>query len=386
MSILGHSEVKIKLIPLVDKSSTGKVRPWVKNKKNSVLLSESYKRLGKDKRAERVRVCANWQLFNICENHHKFLKKAHFCGLRLCPMCAWRRTYKNGFQIRKVAHHATMEMKSVKLRWIFLTLTCKNVEGYELPDQLDVLAKSWKRMTETKAFKDSVLGYFRATEVSRSAEYLITGDMYEKGKNYYDGLMLEVGDINPNFNTYHPHFHVIMAVPSSYFKSKKYRKTEEWVQMWRKAMKADYDPVVHVETVKMKRDKAMEEKILYEKGLRIEAEVLPNEAVAELAKYVTKAADFIIPGNIVDTDEAVTILDASLKGRKLFAYGGILKDVYDFLRKNGDVDDIENEKTDLIHMDGKDDKNCTCPTCQSAFMEAYYKWLPDKKGYYLFPH
>lgn len=383
MSILGHSPEKIKLIQLVDKSSTGKDRPWKIHKKKSTLLGESYKRLGKEKKAERVSVCADWQQHNVCPNgHEKFLRKAHFCGVRLCPMCGWRRSLKAGYQVKKVAHQAALEMKAVKLRWIFLTLTCKNVEGYELPDQLDVLTKSWKRLTETKGFKSSVLGFFRATEVTRDADFLITEERYEQAKKYYDGMYLKVGDQNPNFNTYHPHFHVVMAVPSSYF-GQKYKKTEEWVQMWKKAMRVDYDPIVDVRTVKTKRDRALEEKILRDKGIKVQAETLPGETVAELAKYATKADDFIIPGNIVDTDEAVQILDVSLRGRKLFAYGGILKTIYDYLRKVGDIEDVEDEKADLIHTEEKDEKNCKCSVCQSTFLQETYNWLPDKKNYFL---
>lgn len=356
MSILRHTPREINKDILEDKSSTGKDRPWKVHKKNSVLLSQSFGRIGKDKKSERVSQCGWFLAFADCpQGHEKFLRKSNFCGVRLCPMCGWRRSLKAAHQVKKVAHHA---IHSIKLRWLFLTLTCKNVEGYELPNQLDVLTKSWKRLTETKAFKGSILGFFRATEVTRN------GDLFSK-----------------DFNTYHPHFHVILAVQPSYFSGQKYIKTEEWVKMWRKAMRVDYDPIVDVRTVKQKRDKQMEEKILRDKGLIFEAESLPGEAVAELAKYATKSEDFIIPDNKIDTDEAVQILDVSLRGRKLFGYGGILKDVYDFLRKNGEVTDVEDEKADLVHTEEKEEANCKCSVCQSNFLEVIYTWMPDKKNY-----
>jgi hypothetical protein len=247
----------------------------------------------------------------------------------------------------------------MKLRGLFLTLTCKNVEGYELPDALDMISSSWQRMLKTKTFMDNVLGFFRATEVTRNIDLL-----------------------SKDFNTYHPHFHVILAVQPSYF-GKKYIKIDEWIQMWRKAMKADYDPIVDIRVVKASRDLKMEEKILKEKGISEVIENLPGKAVAELAKYTTKAADFINEKDEEDTDEAVQILDVSLKGRKLFAYGGVLKDIYDWLRKNGDVSDVENEEADLIHTEDKEEKNCKCSVCQSTFLEEVYRWLPERKNYLL---
>jgi len=382
MSILGHNTEKINKNSLVDKSSTGKERPWKMNKKNSTLLSESFRRIGKEKRANRVSECGDFLQFVVCPNgHEKFLRKANFCGVRLCPMCGWRRSLKAYHQVNKVAHEAN---KKIKMRWLFLTLTCKNVEGYELPNQFDELSKSWKRLTELKAFKGSILGFFRATEVTRDKNFFITEERYKDAKKYYDGMFLKSGNENPNYNTYHPHFHVLLAVQPSYFSGKKYIKIADWVKMWRKSMRLDYDPIVHIEVVKSKRDKKMEEKILNEKGMTVEIENLPGESIAEIAKYATKADDFILPNNKIETDEAVQILDASLRGRKLFAYGGVLKDVYDYLRKNGTVTDVEAEDTDLIHTEEKEEKNCKCSHCESNFLEVIYRWLPERKNYYLF--
>lgn len=359
MSILGHPGGNINSGKLEDKSKTKKDRPWKVHKKYSTLLSESYERIGKEKKAARVHECGDFLQFAACPNgHEKFLRRANFCGVRLCPMCGWRRSLKVAGQVRKVAHNAS---QTTKIRWLFLTLTCKNVEGYELPDQFEVLSKSWKRLTETKAFRDSVLGFFRASEVTRNSDLL-----------------------SPSFNTYHPHYHVVLAVQPSYFKDKnKYIKTDEWVQMWKKAMRADYDPIVDIRTVKPKRNPTKEAIILMEKGLAPDAELLPGEAVAELSKYAAKATDFIMPDNKIDTDEAVHILDLSLRGKKLFAYGGLLKEIYDNLRKSGEAEDVESDSADLVHTEDKEEKNCKCSVCESTFLEEIYSWLPNKKNYYM---
>ncbi|MFC4619208.1 protein rep [Camelliibacillus cellulosilyticus] len=41
-----------------------------------------------------------------------------------------------------------------------------------------------------------------------------------------------------SFGTYHPHFHVLMCVPTYYFKMQKYYITQdEWTILWKKSDK-----------------------------------------------------------------------------------------------------------------------------------------------------
>ena len=47
----------------------------------------------------------------------------------------------------------------------------------------------------------------------------------------------------------HPHYHALLLVKPSYF-TKNYIKQSEWVEMWQKALRADYAPSVNVKTVK----------------------------------------------------------------------------------------------------------------------------------------
>lgn len=353
---------------LEDRSSTGKRRPWQSHKKNSMLLAKSFARLGKDKKADRVQHCGEFLKFASCPSgHERRLKSAIFCQVRLCPMCGWRKSLKIAGQVKEIAHIAN---ESFKIRWLFLTLTCKNVEGYELPDQLDQLTKAWKRLFERDVFKQNVLGFFKSLEVTRNHD--LTSESY---------------------NTYHPHFHVLLAVRPSYF-SHSYLKQSDWSNMWREALRADYNPIVDIRVVKAKRNRNLEEKILRDRGIKIENgnfeevsnpdDFLPESAVAEIAKYATKADDYIVK-SIDETDEAVTILSASLKGRRMFAYGGVLKDIYDALKKERKIEDVESGDADLIHTDSKKDAQCKCSVCESDFMEVLYKWIPERKNYYLSP-
>ena len=95
----------------------------------------------------------------------------------------------------------------------------KNPPVTELRDTLKHMNDSWKRLIETKRFKSGV-GFLRTTEVTRGND----GDMMA-----------------------HPHFHALLLVKPSYFKGQGYIKQGDWVEMWSKALRADYLPSVNVE-------------------------------------------------------------------------------------------------------------------------------------------
>lgn len=345
---------------LLDVSKSGKERNWKRHKTDSLLLSESFKRLKRYSKAERVQNCGSVLKFHVCQHgHEKRLTWASFCRVRLCPMCMWRKSLLNAHQIRLVAHEAAQRQN---LRWLFLTLTCKNVSGGELSEQITTLMKAWAKLSKRKEFKRAVVGWFRAFEVTRNAE---TGE-------------------------YHPHFHVLLAVAPHYFKGRDYITQSQWVAMWQDCLAVDYTPVVDIRRVKGKRNPEKEAEILKAKGIQVDVdgtvveETLQPSVVAELAKYSTKSKDYLVydKGRLdkETTDEVVRVLDDSLAHRRLHAYGGLLKEVYKELEASGAVTDVEDDKADLIHVDGQPNQ-CRCSVCQSDMVEELYRWIPDRRNY-----
>lgn len=64
----------------------------------------------------------------------------------------------------------------------------------------------------------------------------ITKELYQRKKTYFDNRGLGVGDLNPTYNTYNPHFHVILAVNKTYFTdTKQYVSQDRWLELWREA-------------------------------------------------------------------------------------------------------------------------------------------------------
>lgn len=289
---------------LLDTTKSGQVRPWKEKKMGSQKLADSYYRLGNYKKAKLVRFCGSTLLYKINpETGTKKLYSADFCKVRLCPMCSWRRSLKIFSQVSKIMDVLCM---SKKYNFIFLTLTVKNCSGEELSNEIDKLFYGFNKFTKKTAFVKAINGWFRALEITHNTN---------KNSKSYD--------------TYHPHFHMILQVNPSYFKSKYYLKHKDWQKMWHDVMGLDYVPQVYVEKANAKN---------------------LSGAVAELAKYTVKDKDYIIKNDISLTDNSVKTLDAALRSRRLCAFGGMMKKVHQELKfddsENGDLIHVEDEKVE----------------------------------------
>src|SRR5699024_12287802 len=76
---------------LIDKTKSGKIRPWREKKMANVDYFELLHIL-EFKKAERVKDCAEVLEYKVSyETREKTLYRVWFCKSRLCPMCNWRR-------------------------------------------------------------------------------------------------------------------------------------------------------------------------------------------------------------------------------------------------------------------------------------------------------
>lgn len=266
---------------LVDKSASGRVRPWALYKLNSGYVALAYDEVDSCK-AQRMRDCANYLGFKRGDDGNMRLHDARFCRVRLCPICQWRRSLKTFGQMTKILQCAEQDYS-----FVFLTLTVKNCAPDKLDKTLTDILQGYNRMTKYKAFATAVKGYYRGCEVTH----------------------------NITNNTYHPHLHCILAVNKSYFTSKNYLSHDAWVAMWQKACKLDYEPKVNIKKCKG-----------------------GYKAVAEACKYAVKPDEIINPNDWDMTVDTVRVLDTALAKRRFIGLGGIFKD----LHKQLNLDDIED--------------------------------------------
>ena len=234
------------------------------------------------------------------------LREAHFCRVRHCPTCQWRRSLM--WQARFYQALPGIVHTHPKARWLFLTLTVRNCDITNLGDTLSDMNKAFQRLKDRKEFKP-VTGWIRTTEVTKSKD-----------------------------GSAHPHFHCLLMVPPSMLAGSNYVKQSRWVDIWQDCLRVPYRPNVDIRTVKAKIPKG--EPLPVVEGT-IDA---LKGAVAETLKYSTKPAD------MTDSDGQdgwFLELTRQTHKRRFIATGGALKDV---LKVEQETDDdlalTEGEGTD----------------------------------------
>lgn len=218
-------------------------KPWDKHRSFADRVEGFYAGSGFEGYSSRIHFCSDLLEFGLAPQEDTSLKlklrAARFCRLRHCPVCQWRRSLMWKAKAYQVLPKIVAEYPTH--RWVFLTLTQKNVPITELRDTLTHMNKSYQRMVQRKVWPAE--GWLRSTEVTRGRD-----------------------------GNAHPHFHCLLLVPRSYF-GKKYVKQADWVKLWRQCMRLDYDPILDCRAVKQ--------------GSK------PMELVPELLKYCVKESDLV---------------------------------------------------------------------------------------------
>lgn len=251
------------------------------------MLADSFSRLGMSRQAEAVRQCGTFLGIQPSEGGARIVE-ANFCRERLCPMCSWRRSVKIFGATSAILDYIDKEQGGA-VKYLFLTLTVRNVPLERLGEQLDAMASGVKRMTNNRAWTRRVLGSMRTLEIT----------------------------INPDTGEAHPHYHFILAVRREYATrdDRTYWDVEAWTALWAQSCRLDYTPSVHIQRVRGRR-----------------------KGIAEVSKYCAKDADYLVTAwqNRADaeaeTDRRVNALSLYLKGRRLVAYSGILRQAQKALR------------------------------------------------------
>lgn len=305
---------------LTDTDVKGKERPWKMHKKESVRVADLFEKarlidggIISDSRLQSLKDCASALVFAADSAGNKRLKTANFCRVRLCPMCSWRRSVKLFGQTARVA--GEMLERYPKTRFLFLTLTVKNCKDVDLQGVLKNMDKAFSYITAAsrtfaaaKDFKKNLLGYMRATEIT----------------------------YNQHEDTYHPHFHCILAVKSTYF-GRGYMNHDEWRELWKAAAGLDYEPEVRIQTIQAGKQNGM------------------AGAVAEVAKYPVKASALLEVENEDRAVDALIVLARAMQNRRMVTFGGVFKTIRAELK----MQNVEAENADLKNTEQDDEKSFT---------------------------
>lgn len=207
-------------------------------------------------------------------------------------------------------------------RFLFLTLTVRNVyDGKELDKILKEMTNGFRKLMQYKVISKNLIGYMRTTEVT----------------------------INDTDKSFHPHFHVLLMVKSTYFKDKdNYLSQDDWTQLWKKAMKLDYTPIINIQAVK---------------GIK--------KSILETSKYPVKDSEYLT-NNFERDSFVVENLETGLYRKRQIGYGLLFKEI----RKKLQLDDIEDGDLRMVAAN-EDEKN------GDPAKLVYAKWNNFRKNYFI---
>jgi plasmid rolling circle replication initiator protein Rep len=188
---------------------------------------------------------------------------------------------------------------------------------------------------------------------------------------------------NAQDNTYHPHVHAVIAVPSRYFATSMYIKRDRWLQMWQESTRIPQITQVDIRAIKSssKDDprliKAFSEACKYS----VKEWSLSQNQMVKIQSGDLKV-DFGIKGHIWIRDdlessaELVVELRAALYHRRLVQFGGIFRDIKRELK----LESAEESDGDLVHI-GEQELGCQCKICSSDFVQHLYIWNKINRNY-----
>lgn len=255
-------ELNIKFYNLLDKSK--------------INLSKEY--------INRIKDCGSFLEFLGDKNLENFkLSGANFCGNRFCPHCSFNKSRRDALEFNVLLKYIKLEYN---YNFVFLTLTAPNVKSNLLNQELKNFSNAFNKLVKYKEVNKVIKGYIRKLELT----------------------------YNKDMDTYHPHYHVLIAVNKTYFTDiKQYINRAKWLEFWKKAKGDENITQLDIRKVTNKNGK---------------------NAALELSKYISKDSDYLY------SKEVFEVFYKSLKGKRFFTFNGIFKFAHKMF-KNGDLDSLK---------------------------------------------
>jgi plasmid rolling circle replication initiator protein Rep len=285
--------------------------------------------------------CGSWLKFAQMSDGKLKLINARFCHVPNCPMCQWRRSLV--WRAKFLSVLPKIREAYPTHRWVFLTLTLKNCKMSELKQTIKHMSQSYKRMRALADYQFE--GYIRSLEITRVWDWYDQDGTFlgRHGTTWY--YRSKEGDkhtwrAEPT-DYVHPHYHVLALVPSGYFKGSNYVKAERWSEMWGQSLRVNYDPIIHIKTVKSSK-KGSKNPLIIDELDQDDSGMI--EGLCETLKYTIKEQDLI--GSFCQDDITnsswLKQLTEQLYLMRRIEYSGILKEF------GKEVKEEENNNENLI--------------------------------------
>lgn len=324
MDIIAQIEgpVKVKILDRVPEewSDLGRREGerWNKHKAAAVRMADKMRRIGLHTRAARMEMCGNFISGEYCPECGKMhISRTVLCRDRVCPVCNWRLSMKR--YANMVAIMDGLRTAYPGAAWQFVTLTAKNCSPETLGATVDEMARAWNSIASRRTFKQKIAGWARALEITYNEEK----------------------------HTVHPHFHMLL--------------------MWHEGMTPDPEYLIGawMDTVALSTARAAQDSQIVKPKNEDSDDI--SGAILETYKYAVKSSEL----EQMPLRYFRQTVDA-LKGRRLVAFGGIVKEY----AQKCELDDMDSPEE-------LDEKRHSCIRCGSNAVRqicaewagAGYQWM-----------
>lgn len=281
-------------------------------KKVALLISDKLKNIGEYQRATRMKNCSDFITVVWCPScGHNHVQSVNLCRDRACPICGAKLSRKRYNEMIQCMDYIIAAYGD-NIKAYFLTLTLKNVSINQLSSTLSNMLKAYKAMQRTKCLNRAI-GWARNLEITYNRQY----------------------------NTYHPHLHVILLFDKSYNPDE-----HSIMKAWQHQLGIEYEPIINLIECYNKHEQADN----YD-GIIIAG------ACAEASKYLHKSAQML---SIPDRDFKTYL--SSIKGVRFTGYGGVIKTTRSKLgMKNEEIEEMEETTAQICH-------------CGTTLQHAVFQW------------
>lgn len=257
-------------------------------KQDNLILSNRYRKIyqysGEEyylNKSIRLENCSTYLGFAKIQDRYKMIR-TNLCRVRLCPMCAYKRSLSVYHCVRSIYDKINVDYKHSK--FLFLTFTVENVLPSDLSKTIDKLNQGFQNIVRQKAFKNISIGTIRTIEIT----------------------------YNKKSHTFHPHIHVIVHTTNELYSGRNYISKKKLTDMWQSAVDINYVPIIDIRRFRANTKRELAEVAKYS--------VKPNEYLKEVSKQTVKTNEYIN-----ETDNVLITLDDVLHKRHLITFSGTFK-------------------------------------------------------------
>lgn len=297
---------------------------WADHKEMNLRVARKMMKIGYEGRGYRMAECATQLVYNYCPDCDQYtVARTNLCRDRFCPTCNWRLSLQRYINMSRITDKLADEYADA--HYSFVTLTVRNCMPHELSDTMNRMYEAWDRLMHRKVMLDKDTG---AAGWAKSIELTY----------------------NPVTHTIHPHYHVLVVWRKRNIPRWGITKAEN--DRYEEKVYQDHADQMLSAWVKSCEKSGLEAVIDAQNAQSIHRK---NNAGESMAAAICETFKYAIKSKQLDEMpyKEFKILVDEIGGKRMVAFGGIIKEIAAQIKVN--METIDDEGTAVCRHCGSMD-------------------------------